>query len=234
MTALNVIQVGRIRADCSFRRGVPTTRQSRRTGTCRGKIGVVVIVMNTDNDPDGVSRSATTSRDRPVEDRELLDDQRLTGIVSTLGDLPALPDVALRALRQAEDPEWDLKELTGTIGRDQGLAAEFLRLANSAFFGGTGTISTLDHAICRVGNTRVQSILLATVLEGFHATTQSNFKGTELWEHALVAATVSRYLATVYRRCDPEEAFIAGLLHDVGRPVMDREFPEQYGRSSTS
>jgi hypothetical protein len=157
--------------------------------------GVVVIDMQTDTDPDGVSRAAPTNHDHPVANRELLDDERLATIVSTLGDLPVLPDITLRALRLAEDPEWDLKELTGTIGRDQGLAAEFLRLANSAFFGGTGTISTLDRAICRVGNTRVQSILLATVLEGFHATTQSNFTGTMLWEHALVTATVSRHLA---------------------------------------
>ncbi len=184
--------------------------------------------MQTDTDPDGVSRAAPTNHDHPVANRELLDDERLATIVSTLGDLPVLPDITLRALRLAEDPEWDLKELAGTIGRDQGLAAEFLRLANSAFFGGTGTISTLDRAICRVGNTRVQSILLATVLEGFHATTQSNFTGTMLWEHALVTATVSRHLATVYRRCAPEEAFMAGLLHDIGRPVMDRTFPAQY------
>ena len=184
--------------------------------------------MQTDTDPDGVSRASPTNHDHPVANRELLDDEHLATIVSTLGDLPVLPDITLRALRLAEDPEWDLKELTGTIGRDQGLAAEFLRLANSAFFGGTGTISTLDHAICRVGNTRVRSILLATVLEGFHATKQSNFKGTLLWEHALVTATVSRHLATVYRRCDPEEAFMAGLLHDIGRPVMDRKFPAQY------
>ena len=161
-------------------------------------------------------------------DQALLDDEHLSAIVATLGDLQALPDIALQALRLAEDPAWDLHALTQTIGRDQGLAAGFLRLANSPFFGARGTISTLDQAICRAGNTRVQSVLLAAALDQFHATTESNFPGTVLWDHARATATVSQHLTTVCARADPEEAFMAGLLHDIGRTVMDQEFPTQY------
>ena len=184
--------------------------------------------MSPEDHRDGVAPAVTTDTNPTATDQELLDDDLLTEIASSLGDLPALPDVGLRALRLAENPEWDLQELTQTIGRDQSLAAGFLRLANSPFFGARGTISTLNQAISRVGNTRVRSILLAAALEGFHAASRSNFKGTVLWDHSLATATMSRHLATVYTHPDPEEAFTAGLLHDIGRPVMDHKFPTQY------
>ena len=92
------------------------------------------------------------------EPREPLSDERLGEIAATLGDLPALPDIALRAMRLAEDPEWEVTALDDTIRRDQALAARFLRLANSAFFGARSKISTLDRAITLVGITRVRSV----------------------------------------------------------------------------
>lgn len=157
-----------------------------------------------------------------------LSDERLREITATLGDLPVLPEVALQAMRLADNPDWDLKKLDVTIRRDQALAARFLRLANSAFFGARCSVTTLDRAINLVGITRVRSVLLASALEGLHESRKSNFKGKVLWEHALATGCVSQHLATKHRLCDPEEAFMAGLLHDIGRPVMDHVFKPQY------
>ena len=162
--------------------------------------------------------------------RTPLGEDQLRELVASLGDLPSLPDIALRAMRLAEDPDWDLKKLEQTIRRDQGLAARFLRLANSAFFGARCTITTLDRAINLVGITRVQSVLLAAGLEGLHQSKKSNFKGRILWEHALAVACMSQYLAKQSGIGDPEEAFMAGLLHDIGRPIMDDVFPRQVWR----
>ena len=148
-------------------------------------------------------------------------------------DLPTLPDVALRAIRLAADPDWDLHQLSTTIGRDQGLAARFLRLANAALFGARGSVTTLDMAIVRVGITRVRSVVLAAALEAFHETKRSNFTGTVLWEHALGTACISQHLATTHRRCLPDEAFMAGLLHDIGRTLLDQLFPTEYARVLT-
>ena len=111
------------------------------------------------------------------------------------------------------------------------LAARFLRLANSAFFGARCTITTLDRAINLVGITRVRSVLLAAALEGLHESKTSNFKGKVLWDHALATGCISQFLAGKHKRCDPEEAFMAGLLHDIGRPVMDQVFGSQYAEA---
>ena len=164
---------------------------------------------------------------------EPLSGERLKEISDTLGDLPALPDVALRAMRLAESPEWDLRELDVTIRRDQALAARFLRLANSTFFGARSKISTLDRAINMVGITRVRSVLLAAALEGLHEGKRSNFKGKILWDHALAAGCISQHLALAHSRSDSEEAFMAGLLHDIGRPILDQMLGDQYAEVIT-
>ena len=107
--------------------------------------------------------------DDPISPRrEPLSDEQLEEIGAMLDDLPVLPEVALRALRLAEDPDWDLRTLDATLRCDQGLAAGFLRLANSAFFGARCTVTKLDRTINLVGITRVRSVLLAAALEGFH------------------------------------------------------------------
>ena len=119
-------------------------------------------------------------------------------------------------------------ELDATIRRDQALAARFLRLANSAFFGARAKIGTLDRAINMVGITRVRSVLLAAALEGLHEGKRSNFKGKILWEHALAVGCISQHIAQAHRRSDSEEAFMAGLLHDIGRPILDQMLGDQY------
>lgn len=160
--------------------------------------------------------------------REPLSDERLEEIAASLGDLPALPDIALRAMRLAEDPEWEVTKLDRTIRTDQALAARFLRLANSAFFGARSKISTLDRAITLVGITRVRSVLLAAALEGLHESKRTNFKGKILWDHALATGSLSQHLARIHGRSEPEEAFMAGLLHDIGRPVLDQMMSDKY------
>ena len=189
-----------------------------------------VTTPNTEPRVDTPDSDATPERGAEAEPaHDPQGDDHLRDLVASLGDLPTLPDIALRAMRLAEDPDWDLKKLERTIRQDQGLAARFLRLANSAFFGARSTITTLDRAINLVGITRVQSVLLAAGLEGLHQNKKSNFKGKILWEHALAVGCASQHLAKKARQCDPEEAFMAGLLHDIGRPIMDDVFHDKYG-----
>ena len=176
--------------------------------------------------PDGTSDAQ--GLEATPTDAQASDGEHLARIAEIVGDLPTLPDVALRAMRLAEKPEWDLRELEDVMGRDSGLSARFLRLANSAFFGARGTVSTLDQAILRVGITRLRSLLLTAALDGFHDVKRSNFAKAVLWDHALATACVSQHLATTHRRCVPDEAFVAGLLHDIGRTVMDQVLSTEY------
>ena len=184
--------------------------------------------MSTAEERPSILPSSVIEEPPPSPGRQPLSDDQRKAIAAALDDLAVRSAVALRAMRQTDDPEWNLQTLNATIRNDQGLAARFLRLANSAFFGVRCTITTLDRAINLVGIKRVRSVLLTAALEGLHDTKTSNFTGTVLWDHALATGCVSQFLAEGQRRCDPDEAFIAGLLHDIGRPVMDQLFSARY------
>lgn len=129
------------------------------------------------------SENSAVSADPEVNDARLvpptmpLSDERLREIAATLGDLPALPEVAIQTMRLADDPDWDLRRLDVTIRRDQALAARFPRLANSAFFGARCSVTTLDRAINLVGITRVRSVLLASALGGCTSARKATSRG---------------------------------------------------------
>lgn len=153
---------------------------------------------------------------------------RLTRIASKVGDLPALPHMAVRILHLTDNEDWRLGELEEAILRDHTLAARFLRLANSPYYGVRHEITTLGRALNLLGVRKIRSVAFAASVEGIHDNTRSCFKGKVLWEHALAVAFVSQHLAGQCGSGDPEESFMAGLLHDIGRPVMDRHGRGEY------
>ena len=165
-------------------------------------------------------RSADTTPDERA--------RQLAQIAQEVGDLPALPQVAMRALKIADQEEWSIVELESEILQDPALAARLLHLANSPHFGARRSVTTVKHALSLIGNKKVRSVLMAAAVEGLHESKRSNFPGKLLWEHALAVASISQHFATVCQSGDPEEAFMAGLLHDIGRPVMDSLFPDRY------
>ena len=176
-----------------------------------------------------LSAPVKTPHDEATEDvaARHLDGDRLAQIL-TLGDLPALPAITMQALSLSDGDDWKLSEIEKKIQEDHALAARFLRLANSAYYGARRTIATLDRAICLIGIGKVRSVLLAVSVEGLHEHKRTNFKGQVLWQHALAVAVIAEHVAQEQEGHRPEEAFMAGLLHDIGRPVMDHVFPDMY------
>lgn len=154
----------------------------------------------------------------------------MTRIAQEVSDLPPLPQVAMQALKLAEKEDWNIVELENEILRDSALAVRLLRLANSPYFGARCEVTTVSRALNLIGNSKTRSVLMAAAVEGLHENTRSNFPGKVLWEHALATASLSQQFATLCDSGNPEDAFVAGLLHDIGRPVMDSIFPDEYRR----
>lgn len=167
--------------------------------------------------------AATTPQESATHDR-------LTRIASKVGDLPVLPHMAVRVLHLTDDEDWRLGELEEAILSDHTLAARFLRLANSPYYGVRHEITTLGRALNLLGVKKIRSVAFAASVEGLHDDRRTSFKGKVLWEHALAVAFVSQHLAERCETCAPDEAFMAGLLHDIGRPVMDRHGRGEYRR----
>lgn len=135
-------------------------------------------------------------------------------------DLPVLPDVASQVIQACMEPQCDLRALSALVQRDASMTAHMLRVCNSAMYAGSSRIVSVQQAVSRLGLKRVQEIALLVACEtkvfrvpGF------DLEVRQLFRHSLAAAAFAREIAR-QRRWNVEEAFLSGLLHDVGRPVL--------------
>ena len=148
------------------------------------------------------------------------DDARAAMVVDSViqrsSQIATLPGIAVQIIQLCEDPDSTIEELNAVI--DTVLAMRLLKLVNSAYYGMSGQITSLQHAIVLLGLKAVKNVAIATSLvklvRGGHIA--SGFDATELWTHSIAVATGARMLARETKLASPEEAFLAGLLHDMG------------------
>ena len=146
---------------------------------------------------------------------------RVSAMVSH-GDFepPKLPAIAMEILKVSEDPKACAEDLALLAHRDPFLAGRLLRAANSAMFRPRDRrITRLPEAVSRMGFRQTRTVVLAAAME------QNVYRGprsellNELWQGAIGTAVGCRLVAQLARR-DPDNAFMLGLLHDVGKPVL--------------
>lgn len=148
------------------------------------------------------------------------DDARAAVVVDSViqrsSQIATLPGIAVQIIQLCEDPESTIEELNAVI--DTVLAMRLLKLVNSAYYGMSGQITSLQHAIVLLGLKAVKNVAIATSLvklvRGGHI--GGGFDASDLWTHSIAVATIARMLARETKFASPEEAFLAGLLHDMG------------------
>jgi putative nucleotidyltransferase with HDIG domain len=143
--------------------------------------------------------------------------------------LPSLSVVVLEILDSFKDEGLKIPELVRKIGRDQGLAARVLRVANSAFLGFPSKVASINEAVVVLGFHTVRSLALAAgVIQQFPPGEGNRaFDRLAFWQHAIGVGVAARVLAQKLGR-NQEEAFTAGLLHDIGRLVLDAYFHDSF------
>ena len=148
-------------------------------------------------------------------------------------DLPVMPEVAAKVMQLKEGGrEVSFRELEGMIKVDPGLTAKILKIANSALYARQREVTNLQTAITLLGFQNIRSlIMLLTASRMFPRIGRSSFQPA-FWRHSIVSAFLSRSLVQRCAKGSPaEEAFIAGLLHNIGQAVLFNADPEQYGRA---
>ncbi len=150
-------------------------------------------------------------------------------LIANLGDLPPLPQVAAQVLRISADPDATAEDLRKVISTDQALTSQILKISNSAMFGMMREIKTLSQAIMTLGFSTIKSVVIASSAKNLYQRGAVGLQERLLWEHALVTALASRALGKSLKFPRVEEAFIGGLMHDIGKSVMGVKFPERYG-----
>jgi len=156
--------------------------------------------------------------------------QRLSEIVQSVSRLRPMPSNVTLILREIEKRDITIDVLVGLIGLDQALTALVLQMSNSASLGYSRTCSTLGEAIMQIGLERLKAILLTSVATDMMKQKLSGYRlgAGELWHHSLVVAVISQWLAQALHYPNPEEAYVSGLLHDIGKLLLDQFILNNY------
>lgn len=141
-----------------------------------------------------------------------------------------MPQVVAEVLRLMEDRAVDVMEVGAAIERDPAMAGKILRLANSAHYGLKRQVGSVRLALVVLGMREVRNVLLGMSAFDVARGVSDNPIFQEIWHHSLEVAAVSKKLATELRLGLQGEDFVGGLLHDVGKAVLLRRFPEDYAR----
>ena len=152
-------------------------------------------------------------------------------IVKQVQDLPSLPAVVMELLDSIDQDDVDIHVLARKVSHDQALTAKTLRFANSSFYGTPSKVTTIQQAITLLGVTNVRNLILAAALSGSFPENQCpGFSFKAFWRHAIATALCTKLLAR-HVHVNPDYAFTAGLLHDIGRLVLVTRFPSHYAQT---
>ncbi len=151
----------------------------------------------------------------------------LQAALGRLSEIGSLPEITARIVQVVEDPRSTAHDMHEIIKSDPALAAKVLKVVNSAFYGLPAQISSLERAILMLGLSAVKNIALAASLARlFNADGLSEqFTARDLWRHCIAVAVCGRLLAGVAEGTPVDDAFAAGLVHDLGLLVVQQVFP---------
>lgn len=143
-------------------------------------------------------------------------------LVAQVDGVPSLPEAVSRVVSLVNAPDSSAAQVCEVVQKDIGLTARLLQVANSAYYSFPNRIGTLQLAVSLLGMTEVRNIVLsATVVRMFKSVKGGPFLSfRELWGHSVNCAVAARTIASQVANLDPEEAFVGGLLHDVGMVVL--------------
>ncbi|OEZ54342.1 HDOD domain-containing protein [Duganella sp. HH105] len=151
-------------------------------------------------------------------------------VIKAVRDLPSLPAVVSELLASMSQDDIDTHALAAKITLDQALTAKTLRLANSSFYGMPAKVTSIQQAISVLGFHAIRTLVTAcSVTDSFAPVPGSQFDFPAFWRHSIASAVCARVLAP-HVRINPDTAFTAGLLHDLGTLVLASRFPDDYRR----
>ena len=174
---------------------------------------------NTKVEPEETAESSNRDS-KPKHFPDNLKEQIIVGIK----DLPPMPQAVIKIQQLMADPNSGTKQVSDVIESDQAIATKVLKIANSAFYGLSGKVSSIKHASIVLGYQTLGEIVN---MAGFSGVLEKKMPGygyeaEDLWKHSLSVALISKMIATKKNKNMVNEAHTAGLIHDVGKVVFDK------------
>jgi HD-like signal output (HDOD) protein len=169
-----------------------------------------------------------------IESKIFLQNENLKDLVAKVGALPSVPRLFREVSKELRSPEASIGKVGEIISRDPSMAAKVLQLANSAFFGRRRSVSKVTEAVTYLGIDRVAQLLLAIhAFAEFQPAEGASFSIEELWTHSNSTAIRAKGIAEAQNApgSTADDAFTAGLLHDIGKLVFASRLPGQYAKT---
>jgi HD-like signal output (HDOD) protein len=156
----------------------------------------------------------------------------LPELIDQVDTVLPVPSVAMQVVKLLDQPDSNVRDVADVLAQDQGLTANVLKLANSAYYGMPRRVSLPVEAVALLGFKTVRSIVWSSVMEVLYNKPLVGYKleSGALWEQSLAAAVIGKYLANSFKLKDPASFYVSGLLHDVGNLVLNIYLPVEFGK----
>jgi len=168
--------------------------------------------------------------------RRLLNDRKLKSLLPRLESLPSLPALYTEILAEIQAPNSSFRKVGDLVARDLGMTAKILQLVNSAFFGLARRVASPQDAVSLLGYDTVRALVLSAKI--FSQVDLSRIPGLwldALWQHSFSTSLFARAIGVGEKlpRKAQDEAFTAGILHDLGQLILAQNFPDAYAEAIT-
>ncbi len=171
--------------------------------------------------------------DRACGLRELMEDGKLSTLVSKIDSLPSLPTLYVEIMNEIASPDGSMMRVGDIIAKDVGMTAKILQIVNSAFFGVKRHISSPAQAATMLGLDIIRSLVFTTKVFSSFGKDTGGLDMAALWQHSTEVGALARQIAVTEGQdtkiCD--YALMAGMLHDVGKLVLVAHLPEAYAQA---
>lgn len=209
--------------------------------------GIVRIILSGQTDQDAFLSSTTIMHQylsKPCETemlkrtiehacrlKDLLKDESLKKMVMQTGSLPSLSSLYTEIIEVIQSPDVSMEKIGHIISKDIGMTAKVMQLVNSAFYGLRRRISDPTEAAIILGMNTMKALLLSySLFSSLNQIKIHDFSPDTLWQHSMSVGSLAKKIAKAenYQLKGTEDAFVAGMLHDLGKLVLAINCPERY------
>lgn len=150
--------------------------------------------------------------------------------IKTSKNLPTLPHILLKLIEACNTSDKTISEISSIIDKDSSLSAKVMKMVNSAYVGLPIRVTGVEQALLLLGTEAVKNIAVSAAVSQVFSTTKGDgvFNLKQFWYHCLFCATLAELIAKKTSYSAPNEAFLSGLLHDIGKLVLWVNFPKDY------
>jgi HD-like signal output (HDOD) protein len=163
--------------------------------------------------------------------RDILKDESLITVISRIDSLPSLPSLYTEVMEELSSPDCSTQKIASIISKDVGMTAKILHVANSAFFGLGQHVSNPSRAVSLLGMDTIKALIMTVqIFSQFDRSLPRGFSVSDLWTHSMRTGVLAKTISKLegQERNAVEDAFMGGVLHDVGKLVLIANLAENY------